>query len=104
MTLAISEINVGDLLLASLYTEAKAKYIVIGKNEQAWSQKAPSSEVIKEGARITYSLYVLWTHVDVTEYHLQHPHRAGGTVTMRHESLVNHYWSFGLDAGAEINK
>lgn len=101
MPLVISEISIGDILLASLYCEARAKYIVIGKEEtgaffpiSSWPDSRLSPETIRDGTEIVYRLHVLWTHPT----HATYPgNEQGKNVTMSHAQLVAHYWSFDLD-------
>ena len=98
MSLAIREINVGDILLASLYTEAKAKYIVISKCDIDQMNRPLSSETMREKIKTVYSLHVLWTD-DIPVYHdeLNLKHSQGSTITMSHRAMKAHYWTFDLD-------
>ena len=98
MSLATSKINVGDILLASLYTEAKAKYIVIGKKHIDQTNRPLSSYTMREYIKTVYSLHVLWTD-DIPVYHddLNLKHSQGSTITMSHRAMKAHYWTFDLD-------
>ena len=96
MSLAIREINVGDILLASLYTEAKAKYIVISKCDIDQMNRPLSSETMREKIKTVYSLYVLWSETSAPSIN-GITHSQGCTVTMSHRGMKAHYWSFDLD-------
>ena len=100
MSLAIREINVGDILLASLYTEAKAKYIVISKCDIDQMNRPLSSETMREKIKTVYSLYILWRSDDKDDGGARATrscHSQGSTVTMSHRAMKVHYWSFDLD-------
>tara|TARA_R110000823_G_scaffold288690_1_gene406844 strand:- start:164 stop:511 length:348 start_codon:yes stop_codon:yes gene_type:complete len=115
MSLAVSKISVGDILLASLYTEAKAKYIVISKCHIDQMNRPLSSETMREKIKTVYSLHVLWRregegdHGSVCDrIHrkaMRNSHSHGCTVTMSHRAMKAHYWTFDLDyRPEEINK
>ena len=98
MSLAIREINVGDILLASLYTEAKAKYIVISKCDIDQTNRPLSSDTMREKIKTVYSLYILWRSDDKDEHGTMRTcHSQGCTVTMSHRGMKAHYRSFDLD-------
>jgi len=100
--------NVGDILVASLYTLVKAKYIVIGKNEleRRISSEATKEEENKKGKEnIVYSLHVLWSDKlpagTGTGAVLTYNHKQGNTIEISHQRMTNHYWSFEVDNGEE---
>lgn len=97
MSLVIKEIAVGDILLASLYTEAKAKYIVISKCDIDQMNRPLSSETMREKIKTEYSLYVLWRSDDNLDFSKRSSHSQGSTVTMSHRAMKAHYWTFDLD-------
>jgi len=99
MSLAVSKIKVGDILLASLYTEAKAKYIVISKCDIDQTNRPLSSYTMREYIKTEYSLYVLWRREgegDAGSIGVS-PHNQGSTITMSHRAMKAHYWTFDLD-------
>ena len=98
MSLATSKISVGDILLASLYTEAKAKYIVISKCDIDQTNRPLSSETMREKVKTEYSLYVLWRReAKAVDPSIRGSHSQGSTVTMSHRAMKAHYWTFDLD-------
>ena len=98
MSLATSKISVGDILLASLYTEAKAKYIVISKCDIGQTNRPLSSETMREKVKTEYSLYVLWRREgEGVAGFLRGYCNQGSTVTMSHRAMKAHYWTFDLD-------
>ena len=98
MSLAIREIKVGDILLASLYTEAKAKYIVLSKCDIDQTNRPLSSETMREKVKTEYSLYVLWRREGEGDPESMRGYsNQGSTVTMSHRAMKAHYWTFDLD-------
>lgn len=98
MSLAVSKIKVGDILLASLYTEAKAKYIVISKCDIDQTNRPLSSYTMREYIKTEYSLYVLWRREGEGDPEsMRGSHSQGCTVTMSHRAMKAHYWTFDLD-------